>query len=198
MVAPERLLLPGFLHRLAQLDIRRFVIDEAHCISHWGHDFRPEYRQLAVLREQFPRASLHAFTATATARVRDDIRTQLRLREPAVLVGRFDRPNLVYRVVPQVDRYEQTLEVLRRHADEAAIVYCLSRKDTEAMSGYLQQCGLRAAHYHAGMDAVQRRETQDAFAQERLEVVVATVAFGMGIDRSNVRVCAPFLFAQVD
>ena len=187
MVAPERLLQPGFLQRLAQRNIRRFVIDEAHCISHWGHDFRPEYRQLAVLRERFPRASLHAFTATATARVRDDILEQLRLREPVVLVGRFDRPNLVYRVVPQVDRYAQTLEVLRRHAGEAAIVYCLSRKDTEAMAGFLQECGMRAAHYHAGMEAAQRRQTQDAFAQERLDVVVATVAFGMGIDRSNVR-----------
>lgn len=187
MVAPERLLQPGFLQWLAQLDIRRFVIDEAHCISHWGHDFRPEYRKLEILRERFPRASLHAFTATATARVRDDIRTQLRLRDPAVLVGRFDRPNLVYRVVPQVDRYVQTLEVLRRHPGDAAIVYCLSRNDTETMSGYLQQCGVRAAHYHAGMDAAERRETQDAFAQEKLDVVVATVAFGMGIDRSNVR-----------
>jgi ATP-dependent DNA helicase RecQ len=187
MVAPERLFQTGFLQRLEQLGIRRFVIDEAHCISHWGHDFRPEYRQLAVLRERFPRASLHAFTATATARVRDDIREQLRLREPAVLVGRFDRPNLVYRVVPQVNRNEQTLEVLRRHAGEAAIVYCLSRKDTEAMAGFLRQSGLRAAHYHAGMEAAQRRQTQEAFAQERLDVVVATVAFGMGIDRSNVR-----------
>ncbi|MGA2616675.1 MAG: RecQ family ATP-dependent DNA helicase [Thermoguttaceae bacterium] len=187
MVAPERLLQAGFLERLEQLDIRRFVIDEAHCISHWGHDFRPEYRQLAVLRERFPRASLHAFTATATARVRDDIREQLRLRQPVVLVGRFDRPNLVYRVVPQVDRYEQTLDVLRRHAAEATIVYCLSRKDTEAMAGFLQHAGLRAAHYHAGMEALQRRQTQEAFAQERLGVVVATVAFGMGIDRSNVR-----------
>jgi len=186
-VAPERLFQPGFLDRLGQFGVRRFVIDEAHCISHWGHDFRPEYRQLAVLRERFPRASLHAFTATATARVRDDILQQLRLREPAVLVGRFDRPNLVYRVVPQVDRRRQTLEVLRRHAGQSAIVYCLSRNDTETMAGFLCDSGLRAAHYHAGMEAAQRRATQEAFAQERLDVVVATVAFGMGIDRSNVR-----------
>jgi ATP-dependent DNA helicase RecQ len=115
MIAPERLFQPGFLQRIGQLDVRRFVIDEAHCISHWGHDFRPEYRQLAVLRERFPQASLHAFTATATDRVRNDILAQLRLREPAVLVGCFDRPNLVYRVLPQVDRYAQTLEVLQRH-----------------------------------------------------------------------------------
>ncbi len=187
MVAPERLVQPGFLQQLARLDIRRFVIDEAHCISHWGHDFRPDYRQLAMLRQRFPRASMHAFTATATARVREDIVGQLQLRDPTVLVGRFDRPNLVYRVVPQEDRFAQTLEVLRRHEGDAAIIYCLSRKDTEAMSGYLRQCGLRAAHYHAGMEAAERRQTQDDFAQERVDVVVATVAFGMGIDRSNVR-----------
>ena len=186
-IAPERLMQASFLQRLAEVDIRRIVIDEAHCISHWGHDFRPEYRQLAVLRDRFPRASFHAFTATATARVRDDICDQLRLRQPAVLIGRFDRPNLVYRVVPQLDRYRQTLEVLRRHAGEAAIVYCLSRADTETMAGYLKQAGLNAAHYHAGMEPTQRRETQEAFARERLDVVVATVAFGMGIDRSNVR-----------
>jgi len=187
MVAPERLLQAGFLQRLEQLNIRRFVIDEAHCISHWGHDFRPEYRQLAVLRDRFPQASMHAFTATATARVRSDILQQLRLHKPAVLVGQFDRANLVYRVVPQVDRHEQTLEVLRRHAGEAAIVYCLARKDTESMAGFLQKSGLKAAHYHAGMDAVDRRRVQDAFAEERIDIVVATVAFGMGIDRSNVR-----------
>lgn len=145
MVAPERLVQPGFLQQLARLDIRRFVIDEAHCISHWGHDFRPDYRQLAMLRQRFPRASMHAFTATATARVREDIVGQLQLRDPTVLVGRFDRPNLVYRVVPQEDRFAQTLEVLRRHEGDAAIIYCLSRKDTEAMSGYLRQCGLRGA-----------------------------------------------------
>ncbi len=187
LVAPERLLQPGFLQKLESLDVRRFVIDEAHCISHWGHDFRPEYRHLAVLRQRFPQASLHAFTATATARVREDILRQLELRDPAVLVGRFDRANLVYRVLPQVDRNEQTLEVLRRHAGEASIVYCLSRKDTEAMAAFLRRAGLDAAHYHAGMEAAERRRTQDAFALERLNVVVATVAFGMGIDRSNVR-----------
>jgi len=186
-VAPERLFQPGFLERLAGLDVGRFVIDEAHCISHWGHDFRPEYRRLAVLRDRFPGASLHAFTATATARVRDDIVEQLGLREPAILVGRFDRPNLVYRIIPQVDRRRQTLDALRRHAGEAAIVYCLSRKDTETMAGFLCDAGLRAAHYHAGMDSAERRQTQEAFAQEGLDVVVATVAFGMGVDRGNVR-----------
>ncbi|HLA85696.1 MAG TPA: RecQ family ATP-dependent DNA helicase [Thermoguttaceae bacterium] len=186
-VAPERLFQPGFLAWLDRLDVRRFVVDEAHCISHWGHDFRPEYRQLAVLRQRYPRASLHAFTATATAQVRDDVVAQLGLRDAVVLVGRFDRPNLIYRVLPRVDGQAQTLEVLRRHKDEAAIVYCLSRKDTESMAVSLRGAGLRAAHYHAGMERGSRHKTQEAFAQERLDVVVATVAFGMGIDRSNVR-----------
>ncbi len=186
-VAPERLLAPPFLQFIERLDIRAFAVDEAHCISHWGHDFRPEYRRLAVLRERFPKASIHAFTATATERVRRDIAEQLRLRNPSMLVGRFDRPNLVYRVVPLVDLKAQVLEVLRRHAGEAGIVYCISRKDTERMAAWLQTNNVRAEAYHAGMDGNQRRRTHDAFSEERLDVVVATVAFGMGIDRSNVR-----------
>jgi ATP-dependent DNA helicase RecQ len=186
-LAPERLVNSWFLQMAARIKIRRFAIDEAHCISHWGHDFRPEYRQLSILRERFPQASLHAFTATATPRVRDDIVAQLGLREPEVLVGRFDRPNLVYRILPLVDRFDQTIEVLRRHSGEAAIVYCLSRKDTEQMAAVLQAAGIRAAHYHAGLTPDQRHRAQDAFSEERLDVVVATVAFGMGIDRSNVR-----------
>ena len=186
-VAPERLLSSRFLWLMEQLPVRAFAIDEAHCISHWGHDFRPEYRELAALKERFPQASVHAYTATATERVRDDIVAQLRLRDATVLVGTFDRPNLVYRVVPRVDARAQVLEVLGRHADQAAIVYCLSRRDTEEMAGALQGRGLRAAAYHAGMEANARRRTQDAFAEEKLDVVAATVAFGMGIDRSDVR-----------
>ncbi len=186
-VAPERLLSPSFIPLLQRADIRAFVIDEAHCISHWGHDFRPDYRQLSTLKQRFPDSSIHCFTATATPRVRTDIAEQLRLEDPAVLVGRFDRPNLVYRVVPRVDVQSQVLEAIRRHAGEAAIVYCISRKDTESMALSLHRQGVRARAYHAGMDADERRKTQDAFAQEQLDVVVATVAFGMGIDRSNVR-----------
>jgi len=186
-VAPERLLTPPFLRRLEQVKVRAFAIDEAHCISHWGHDFRPEYRQLATLKDHFPGTSVHAYTATATERVRQDIITQLRLRNAAVWVGTFDRPNLVYRVVPRVDAHEQTAAVLRRHAGSAVIVYCLSRKDTEAMAAWLQRSGVKAEAYHAGLDADTRRRIQDAFAAESLNVVVATVAFGMGIDRSNVR-----------
>src|SRR5262245_62125295 len=186
-VAPERAVTGWFAEMARRLDVRRFAIDEAHCISHWGHDFRPEYRQLAALREKFPRASLHAFTATATPRVRDDIARQLGLREPAVLVGSFDRPNLTYRVLPQVDVYAQAIEVIRRHPDEAVIVYCISRKDTENVAETLKANGVAAEAYHAGLDPQTRHRVQDAFSAEKLNVVAATVAFGMGIDRSNVR-----------
>jgi ATP-dependent DNA helicase RecQ len=130
---------------------------------------------------------VHAYTATATERVRADIVEQLHLKEPAMLVGTFDRPNLVYRIVPRVDAHAQVLEVLRRHSRRAAIVYCISRKDTEAMASFLKRNRLRAAFYHAGMEPSDRRGTQDAFASEELDVVAATVAFGMGIDRSDVR-----------
>jgi ATP-dependent DNA helicase RecQ len=186
-VAPERLLAPRFLQLIAPIKVRAFAIDEAHCISHWGHDFRPEYRQLAELKTRFPQASVHAYTATATQRVRADILEQLRLQKPTVLVGTFDRPNLLYRVIPRVDARKQVLEVLRRHPGEAAIVYCISRNDTESMAEALKANGLRAACYHAGMEAEARRQTQEAFTSEALDVVAATVAFGMGIDRGDVR-----------
>ncbi len=186
-VAPERLVTPGFLRSLDGLDIQAFAIDEAHCISQWGHDFRPDYRELVVLKERFPKAAVHAYTATATSRVRQDIVEQLGLKNPAVLVGRFDRPNLIYRVVPRVDEQKQVLDILRRHPDEAVIVYCISRKDTEWLAAFLQENKIKAQPYHAGLEPDLRRRTQDAFAEERIDVVVATVAFGMGIDRSNVR-----------
>jgi ATP-dependent DNA helicase RecQ len=186
-VAPERLLTPRFMQLAEKIKIHAFAIDEAHCISHWGHDFRPEYRRLAELKARFPKASIHAYTATATERVRSDIAQQLKLQNPALLVGTFDRPNLVYRIIPRIDARAQTLDILRRHPKQAAIVYCISRADTESMANWLQSNGLRAAHYHAGMEADERRRTQDNFAAEALDVVAATVAFGMGIDRSDVR-----------
>jgi len=186
-VAPERLLTPRFLEIVATIGVSSFAIDEAHCISQWGHDFRPEYRQLATLRDRFPDASFHAYTATATDRVRRDIVEQLRLRDPRILVGRFDRPNLVYRVVPRTGVRGQVLDALRRHPNEAAIVYCLSRRDAEEMAEHLAASGVRAAHYHAGMEPKERRLAQERFAAEEIDVVAATVAFGMGIDRSDVR-----------
>jgi len=186
-VSPERLVGEEFLDFIGRLGVRRFAIDEAHCISQWGHDFRPEYRRLAVLRERFPQATLHAYTATATPRVRQDIVAQLGLRDPEILVGIFDRPNLLYRIQPATDPQRQALAIVQRHRGEAAIVYCLSRHDTESMARFLKDSGVRAAAYHAGLEPTERARVQEAFAQERLEVVAATVAFGMGIDRSDVR-----------
>ena len=186
-VAPERLLTGGFLSTLRKLHVATFAIDEAHCISQWGHDFRPEYRRIASLRDHFPDASFHAYTATATPRVREDIAAQLRLQDHAELVGRFDRPNLTYRVLPRVRLDTQLIETLERHRGQASIVYCISRKDTEAMAALLTRHGIEAEAYHAGLTPVKRRRVQEAFATERLNVVCATVAFGMGIDRSDVR-----------
>src|SRR5438270_4156662 len=186
-VSPERLAMPDFCGLLRRIGVKTFAIDEAHCISHWGHDFRPEYRQLRELRGLFPDASIHAFTATATEQVRADICSELRLREPLVLVGDLDRPNLVYRVVPRSDEVLQVEDVIRRHPGEAGIVYCIRRKDVDSMAAALASRGHRATRYHAGMTPEERHEAQEAFASERADVIVATVAFGMGIDRSNVR-----------
>lgn len=186
-VSPERLVLTSFQRLLRQIKVRTFAIDEAHCISHWGHDFRPEYRQMNRLRELFPEASIHAYTATATERVQQDIIEQLGLKDPEVVVGNFDRPNLTYRVLPRQDLMKQVLEVLDRHSGEAGIIYCLRRRDVDELAEALKRHGCKAMPYHAGMTTEQRKETQEAFAAERCDLVVATVAFGMGIDRSNIR-----------
>ena len=153
----------------------------------WGHDFRPEYRQLGALREAFPGAALHAYTATATEHVRDDIVAQLKLANPRVLVGSFDRPNLVYSVERRTDGLEQVREVLDRHGGESAIVYCIRRADVDSLAEKLASAGYRVAAYHAGLADEARKQAQDAFIREEVDVIVATVAFGMGIDKSNVR-----------
>jgi ATP-dependent DNA helicase RecQ len=189
-VSPERLAgdgSDGFLAQLARCDVTFVAVDEAHCISQWGHDFRPEYRQLGRLRSIFPGISLHAFTATATARVRRDIASQLELRDPIELVGSFDRPNLVYRVLPRAELKRQIQTVLARRQGQAGIVYCLSRREVDALSEWLKGTGIRALPYHAGLSDAERSRNQDAFLDEHADVVVATVAFGMGIDRSDVR-----------
>lgn len=186
-VAPERLVADSFLGWLERSGLACVAVDEAHCISHWGHDFRPEYRMLGALRESRPDLPIQAFTATATPEVRADIVAALGLRDPLVLVGGFDRPNLTYRVLPRRDLVHQVHGVIRRHADRAGIVYCLRRTDVEKLSADLQDLGVRCAPYHAGLDAGERARTQARFLDEELDVVVATVAFGMGIDRSDVR-----------
>jgi ATP-dependent DNA helicase RecQ len=189
-VAPERLAGDGrsaLFARIGRQPVRFVAIDEAHCISQWGHDFRPEYRQLAELRQRWPDVSMHAFTATATGRVRRDIVSQLALRNPLELVGSFDRPNLVYRVWPRANLRKQLQDILSRHRGEAGIVYCQSRREVDALAEWLTESGVRAVPYHAGMADLDRSRNQDAFLNEDVDVVVATVAFGMGIDRSDVR-----------
>ncbi len=186
-MAPERLVAARTLAFLQQSSVSFIAVDEAHCISAWGHDFRPEYRQLRILKEAFPNLGIHAYTATAIPRVRDDITEQLGLTAPEMLVGRFDRPNLVYKVERRHNRLRQIREVLDRHPHESGIVYCIKRTDVDETCAALTELGYRVLPYHAGMSDEDRRRNQEAFIQEKVETIVATVAFGMGIDKSNVR-----------
>jgi len=186
-VAPERLNTPAFITLLRGLPISFFAIDEAHCISSWGHDFRPDYRQLSILRKKFPDTAIHAYTATATKRVRDDIAKELSLADPAVHVGAFDRPNLIYRVEKRTRKWEQILAVIDRHPNESGIIYCISRRNVDDLCDSLCEAGYRARPYHAGLDDPTRKANQEAFIREDVDIIVATVAFGMGIDKSNVR-----------
>jgi ATP-dependent DNA helicase RecQ len=186
-VAPERLMLSGTLEQLTQWRPGLIAIDEAHCISEWGHDFRPEYRQIAELRGRFPDTPLMALTATATERVRADIVTQLKLRDPACFVVSFNRPNLVYRVTTRNQPLRQVLEVLSKHEGGSGIVYCASRNGTERLAGRLAEKGIKAVPYHAGLDRAVRSRNQEAFIRDEVQVVCATIAFGMGIDKPDVR-----------
>jgi ATP-dependent DNA helicase RecQ len=190
-LAPERLLLPDFLDGPLRvlgdtLGINAFVIDEAHCVSEWGHDFRREYRQLSLLRRRHPKIPMLAFTATATPRVRTDIAAQLALRNPAMHVTSFNRPNLFYQVRPKSKRtYPELLAQIR--GGGAGIVYCLSRRRVDELALQLQGDGIRVRPYHAGLDAVVRRDNQEAFIRDDVQVIVATIAFGMGINKPDVR-----------
>ena len=189
-VAPERLLMPGFLAALGDMDVRFVAVDEAHCVSQWGHDFRPEYRRVAELRGRFPEVPIVALSATATARVRADIAETLRLREPRRYVASFDRPNLLYRIEAKSGAFQRLLGFVRRYTGQSGIVYARSRKSVDQLADRLRREGVNAAPYHAGLDARRRDRTQEAFLSDRVSVIVATVAFGMGIDKPDVRFVA--------
>ena len=186
-LSPERLMTERTLGFLHEVPVSFFAIDEAHCISQWGHDFRPIYRTLQALKARFPGSTVHAYTATATEQVRQDIVRELKLENPTVLVGSFDRPNLVYRVQQRDDLLRQVREVIERHPNDSGLIYCIRRADVDEMSASLQALGVHALPYHAGMDDDQRRKNQDDFINDRANIIVATVAFGMGIDKSDVR-----------
>jgi len=186
-ISPERLQNEETIDLLDSVRLSFFVIDEAHCISHWGHDFRANYRNLRMIKERFNSVSVHAFTATATGEVQLDIIKELQLTGPKIHIGRVDRPNLTYRVMPRKQILRQVQEILARHAGEAGIIYCLRRKDVDALSEDLRRCGIDNVGYHAGMPDKDRHAAQDKFINEEVNIIVATIAFGMGIDRSNIR-----------
>jgi ATP-dependent DNA helicase RecQ len=185
--APERLMLSGFLSDLQRWKVNLLAVDEAHCISEWGHDFRPEYRQLAELRNLFPAVPMMALTATATERVRTDIIKLLKLREPGCFVASFNRPNLTYRVFAKDKAYAQVLAFLRSRPRESGIVYCQARKTTESLAERMNEDGIRSKPYHAGLTPEERTKHQELFLRDEVRVICATIAFGMGINKPNVR-----------
>ena len=186
-LAPERLALPHVVDDLRTWNVMRFAIDEAHCISEWGHDFRPEYRRLSQLRKSFPGVPILALTATATDRVRRDIVTSLGLRDPAAYVASFNRPNLTYRVLPKANTFATLLEFVRERRKESGIVYTGSRRQAETLAEKLRAGGIAALPYHAGLESTERSYNQERFVRDDARVICATVAFGMGINKSNVR-----------
>lgn len=186
-VSPEKLVSGNFVSILKRGKINLFAIDEAHCISAWGHDFRPEYTQLGMLKQQFPQVPVVALTATADKLTRKDIVDQLKLDEPEVFIASFDRPNLSLEVRPGLQRLQQIEDFVRKHPQQAGIIYTLSRKATEDIADKLKQKGFKAEAYHAGLSPDRRSKIQDLFINDNLQIVCATVAFGMGIDKSNVR-----------
>ncbi|MEQ1720318.1 MAG: DNA helicase RecQ [Nitrosomonas sp.] len=190
-IAPERLVTPRFLRLIEQTPIALFAIDEAHCVSQWGHDFRPEYSQLCVLYQRFPLVPRIALTATADLDTRQEIIERLGLKDAKVFIDSFDRPNIRYQVVDKSNSRMQLLNFIQsQHANEAGIVYCASRKKVEEITAWLVDQGMRAVAYHAGMEMLQRQLNQEKFLQEEGVVMVATIAFGMGIDKPNVRFVA--------
>ncbi len=186
-IAPERLTIPSFLSFLKGLKISLFAIDEAHCISEWGHDFRPEYRQLKIIGTSFPDVPIIALTATATTKVREDIINQLELKDCKKYIASFNRENLVYYVKPKQEAFRQIIEFLKNRPGESGIIYCYSRKNVESLAEELKHAGFRALPYHAGLSASVRSTNQEKFIKDDVEILVATIAFGMGIDKPNIR-----------
>lgn len=186
-ISPERLQNDDTAGLLKSIRLSFFVIDEAHCISHWGHDFRADYRNLRIIKETFPSASVHAFTATATKEVQDDIIVQLGFDNAKIHIAPVDRPNLTYRVVPRTAIIKQITDVLEKHSGEPGIIYCLRRDDVDMISEKLNNLGFKNLPYHAGLTDEARHVNQDRFIGEEVDIITATVAFGMGIDRSNIR-----------
>ncbi len=186
-VAPERLVQDNFLQILKETSINFFAIDEAHCISQWGHDFRPEYRRLNIIRQHFPDKPLIALTATATPRVKNDIIDKLNLRKAQIFQASFNRPNLTYSVIDKNNPYDQLTDYIHNHANESGIIYCQSRQTVETVAAHLQQEGINALPYHAGLPDAVRAENQERFIRDDTQIIVATIAFGMGIDKPNVR-----------
>ena len=186
-MSPERFNLPAFQNLLQSFNISLIAVDEAHCISEWGHDFRPDYLALESLVDIFPGVPLAAFTATATLKVQEDISKRLRLRDPFRVRASFNRPNLSYRIIPKVKVKQQIADYLRKHPGEPGIVYTTTRKNVDALSAFFRQQDIKAIPYHAGLSDPVRKRNQEAFNRDKAQVVVATIAFGMGIDKSNVR-----------
>ncbi|HSW88059.1 MAG TPA: DNA helicase RecQ [Candidatus Saccharimonadales bacterium] len=186
-IAPERLAQTSFLAFLKNINIHLFAIDEAHCISEWGHDFRPDYRELKKLRDLFPTTPILALTATATTQVKVDIEKQLSLQQAKKYQASFDRSNLIYTVLQKQRSSEQIVDFVRKHAGESGIIYCQSRKDVDALAEHLQKNTIKALSYHAGLPTETRQKHQEMFIKEDVDIIVATIAFGMGIDKSNVR-----------
>ncbi|WP_245535430.1 DNA helicase RecQ [Sphaerochaeta pleomorpha] len=186
-ISPERLAIDGYLQWLQTLNISFFAIDEAHCLSEWGHDFRPDYLSLAQIRDAFPTVPLAGFTATATQQVQDDIIRILKMRDPLTVRASFNRKELYYEVRQKTEILSQIADFIKLHSEESGIVYRISRKDVEKTAAYLKTQGIKALYYHAGLSREERAKNQDLFNNDKADVIVATIAFGMGIDKSNIR-----------